>query len=206
MADLGNSEKNTISIEDKIDGYDMIVNPDGSINTAVFQGFPTRATYSTSIPTLYPPANATDCIVIKGSATKLIRVLYIQVYMTQTTAGGTHVWFLWKRSSDDTGGTRIPLTPIPHDSNQAAATASISEFLANPTGLGTSVGITHRAQIYHSDATSNVQTGVLFDLTKYGFDKGIVLRGTSEILALARAGIATPAGLTVYGQITHSEE
>lgn len=163
----------------------------------------TQAIYSTTIPTLIPAAAATDVLLITGSATKLVRVLTIELFMMQTTAGISS-WLLIRRSTDDTGAS-IALTPRNHDINDPAATAVIREYQANPT-LGTSVGIVSRSQILHASATSTIQPGYTFDFINSGFDKGIVLRGVSDILVLNFNGAAVPAGLQVFGTITHSEE
>jgi len=189
-------------------GTELAINTDGSINTAVFQGFPTRTVYTTTIPTLFPAANATDVFILTGSATKLVRLLYLELFITQTVSAGTYSWFLWRRSTLDTGGTPAVLTPKVHDTTDPAATVVVREYLANPT-LGTSVGITTRAQIYHSDGTvgnESSQPGYVFNFIQNGFDKGIVLRGVNEMIALNFNGAAVPAGLTVYGNMLHSEE
>lgn len=186
-----------------VDGSAVTQPISGSVTTTA--GYPTRAVYSTTIPTLIPVALATDVLVITGSATKTVRVLSIELFVTQTVAS-TLDWLLIRRSTDDSGGTPSSLTPRLHDTTDPAATAALREYLANPT-LGTSAGIIARAKITAIDtATTAGQNGYLFDFIKDGFDKGIVLRGTSEILAVNLNGQTIPTGITVVGTITHSEE
>lgn len=205
MGDVPLDETLEVIIRDSItSNNELTVNSDGSINTAVFQGFPTRAVYSTTIPTLIPAANPTDVLVITGSATKTVRVLSIELYVSQNVAGNNN-WLLFRRSTDDSGGTPVSLTPRLHDTTDGAATAAIREYLANPT-VGTSAGIVARAQIVSFDSTTTVQNGFTFDFIKAGYDKGIVLRGTSEILALNFNAAALPAGMQITGTILHSEE
>lgn len=175
------------------------------VSGIVSPGTATQAIYTTTIPTLIPAANATDVLVITGSASKVVRVMYLELFIEQTTAAGRYNWFIYRRSTDDTG-TGISLTPRNRDTNDPNATAVCREYQANPT-LGTSAGIFQRARIFHADATNPIDTSsYTFDFTRGGLDKGVVLRGTSEIMALNFGGAAVPAGLTLYGQITHSEE
>jgi len=95
-------------------------------------------TYSAAIGALVTAGAATDIFTITGSATKTIRITRIRIGGNSTTATW-HIFLGIKRSTANTGGTSTVLTRVPHDSLNAAATATIRAYTANPT-LGTTVG------------------------------------------------------------------
>lgn len=180
------------------------------VETELARGSVAGTVYNTTIPTLIPGTAPTDVLVITGSATRTVRVLQINLWTTQTDPNLSE-WFIIRRSTDDSGGTPASLTPRVHDTTDAAATAAIREYLANPT-LGTSAGILARAKIYAwgpgsllVPASVSVQPGYTFDFTMGGQAKGITLRGTSDILVVNFNGATLPPGLTVTGWITHAE-
>jgi hypothetical protein len=94
--------------------------------------------YSAAVQGLAPAATPTDVFTITGSGTKTIIPVKVTVSCTQTTAGAIDV-LLIKRSTADTLGTSTTPTAVKHDSNSAAATATLAAYTANPT-LGTAVG------------------------------------------------------------------
>jgi hypothetical protein len=154
-----------------------------------------RATYSCATAPFTPAASATDIFIITGSATKTIRVLKIEIYATQSTAGVANI-FLVKRSTANTGGTFVTGTKVPHDSNFAAATATVGNYTASPT-LGTLVGNIkiHRGMI---PATATALNNPIATWT-FGNASGgaIVLRGTNELLAVNLNGVTISGGVFV---------
>jgi len=166
-----------------------------------------KAIYSGS-PLATPPATPTDLCTIFGSGTKTVRVLRAEVWLSQTTAGQNTFYFI-KRSTANSGGTSTSPAIVPHDSNFAAATATVVGYSANPTTLGTSVGNVYRA-VFRTPAPADISPGntspLVFDFTNSGQDSGIVLRGVAQGLCLSLAGVALPAGLTVLCKFDWSEE
>jgi len=140
-----------------------------------------KATYSAVISNLTVAAAPTDVITIQGSATKIVRILHIDYGNTQNVATTNDV-LLILRSSADTGGTSATVSSVAHDQNNAAATVVVKKYTANPSALGTAIGILRANQIFGSTATTAAQT--------YGWDFGtrpdqaVVLRGTSEFLVV----------------------
>jgi hypothetical protein len=147
-----------------------------------------------------PAATATDLITISGSATKTIRVFSIEVFMTATALADAN-FFLIKRSAANTGGTSTAKTIVPLDSNFAAGTAVVTVYTANPTALGAAVGTISTASVLVGGTTSvtAAQLGYTFNLMSPNFPSGVVLRGTSQLLALNFNGAAVPTGGAIQG-------
>jgi len=110
---------------------------------------------------------------------------------------------LIKRSTASTGGTPTAPTIAPHDSNDAAPTAVVNSFAANPSALGTIVGIV-RASKLNLGATGAAGSIVWDFTTRNG--QGIVLRGVAQQLALNWNGASVPAGTLLDVDVEFSEE
>lgn len=150
-----------------------------------------RSTYAASIAGLVVPAAATDIFTITGSASKTIKIRKVHIDGTTTAGSGKSVNFsLIKRSSADSGGTSTTMTNVPFDSNNAAATATVRAYTANPT-LGTTVGavVTDRLDIPTVGASGR---GADNPIWQFGIEDGqnVVLRGTTQQLC-ANLGGAT---------------
>jgi hypothetical protein len=147
------------------------------------------ATYSAAF-NVAPAASATDVAVIGGSASKTINVTKVIIGGTQTTAGLVDV-LLIKRSTADTGGTSAGATAVPYDSTDAAATATVLAYTANPT-TGTTVGAVRRAFVPVDATTSIINPTTVFDFGASG--KPIKLRGTAQQLAVNLNGVTVTGG------------
>jgi hypothetical protein len=160
-----------------------------------------RSTYSAAILNLATATLATDIFTLTGSATKTIRVLRLGI----SGIGGSTNNFAYqviKRSTANTGGTSTTPTAVPHDSNDAAATATVRAYTANPT-LGTAIG-TIRAFRFATTASNTLDSSYEEDFGM-GPEKAIVLRGTSEVFALNLNGVTiTGSSLDLF--IEWSEE
>lgn len=162
-----------------------------------------KATYSTAVQFTIA-ANSTDVLTITGSATKTIRCVKLSVSGTNT--GNTNATvFLTRRSTANSGGTSTVATNVSADSTQAAATATVRSYTANPT-LGTLVGNFRVDSLFLPTLAStnqNVEVTFLFGDVN---NKSIVLRGTSESIAVNFAG-ALITGTTVLAiDVTWTEE
>jgi hypothetical protein len=145
------------------------------------------ATYSASAVAFVPAAAATDVFVIKGSASKTIKITRVEFAVTTTAgSGGLISAQLIKRSTANTGGTSVTNTATPHDSNNAAATAVVTHYTANPATVGTAVGTLRaiRAEAYN--------TGIAPTYTIWDFGnrpgQAIYLRGVNEFVTLNFGG------------------
>jgi hypothetical protein len=143
----------------------------------------TRSSYSAAILGLVVANTPTDVFTIQGSATKTVRITRIGISGTQNTSAIRDIVFI-KRSSADSGGTSTTATLVPHDSNNAAATAVVRSYTVNPSSLGTAVG-NIRTIKFDLEATNLVGSSDHMEI-KFGDNpsQAIVLRGSSEFLCL----------------------
>lgn len=163
-----------------------------------------KATYSSA--TTFTPAALlpTDIFTITGSSTKVIRVQKISINGTNT--GNTNAFIsLIRRSTANTGGTSTTLTNVPSDSTQAAGTATVRAYTVNPT-LGTTVGTFRTDAIFLPTlASTNAGGDISYEFGQPNC-KSVVLRGTSEVIAVNVGGV-TIGGTTVLAiDITWTEE
>jgi hypothetical protein len=102
----------------------------------VESGIIKQATYSAVSIGLVPAASATDIFCISGSTTKNISIKRISISGTAGTLV-TAPFTLLRRVSLDTGGTPASTTALPvagaNLSSDAAATAVLTAYTANPT-------------------------------------------------------------------------
>lgn len=163
-----------------------------------------RATYDASSTSFTPAATPTDVFTITGSGTKTVRVTRIRVSGIQTTTGN-NAFFLIKRSTANTVGTSASCTAIQRDTNNAAATATVLQYTANPT-LGNTTGTVRASRLLNPAAAAVVNSDTIiwdFDDLQSG---PVILRGTAQVLAVNFAGAALPAGLALLCSVTWTEE
>src|SRR6202140_653033 len=136
------------------------------------------------------PATATDVSTISGSATKAVYVTGVYITGTQTTLGEVEA-FVIKRSAANTGGTATNPSAIAMDSSDPAATAVVAAYSVNPAGLGAVIGSVARRLVPLGVAAGSVPgTAISFG----DKSKPVVLRGTSEFLALNLGGLTILGG------------
>jgi hypothetical protein len=149
-------------------------------------------------------ANPTDVFTIIGSGTKLIRIHRIAISGTNTANTNAFV-SIAKRSTADSGGTSTVVASVPVDSTQAAGTAVVRSYSANPT-LGTLVGLVRTDILFLPTLASSNSAIDLVQIFGVTNTKSLVLRGTSESVVVNLGG-ATLGGTTVLGlDITWTEE
>lgn len=168
----------------------------------------TRATYGATAINITPATTATDIFTITGSASKTIYIHKITVTGNRT-AHAQDLVVLLKRSTANAGGTSTTRTAVPYDSANAAATATVRAYTANPT-LGTLVGAIQANRVSFpvqtpTNAQGNGGAAVpwIWEYTKDA--QPITLRGTSEVLAINLNGV-TIAGGSLQFNIEWSEE
>jgi len=147
-------------------------------------------------------ASGTDIFTITGSNTRTVRIIRISITGTQTTGAMRDV-FLIKRSAANTGGTSITLTNVPYDSNSIAATAVVRRYTANPSGLGAAVGTVSGSKFFLSG--TGVVAGSIFVEFGPRYGQAIVLRGTSELLAVNMNAV-TSTGNSMTISVEWTEE
>lgn len=152
-----------------------------------------KQTFSVSTALFTPAATATDIFIIKGSATKTIRIISLE-FMGTATAATLVDLFLIKRSTANTTGTYVEGTAAKHDSQNSGNSNSAGHYTANPGALGTSAGTVKRVKALLT-TSATVMTGLNKNqILTPGLDQPITLRGVAESLALNFNGAALPAG------------
>lgn len=161
------------------------------------------ATYAVNIVGLSPASSPTDIITISGSGTKTVKVLDVRIF--GSSSGGASAEFdLVKRSAADTGGTSATATPTQYNSGDAAATAVVKSYTANPSALGTSQGILD-AELFFVPKVLGLLFDQKFDGSSTSSGEGIVLNGASEFLAINMGGV-TVSGASLSARIVWIEQ
>ena len=157
----------------------QIAPPGGATPPATYS-----AAFSPSSAGTAVAGSTTDFWCIAGSGTKTVFITLITLTGQSGAAALTGRINLVLRSSLDTGGTPTTITAVPHDSNNAAATATVTSFAANPGALGTAVAtIKGYVDVVQSSAAS-MPGGPFFGFQEtWGSIRGaqpLTLRGTTQ--------------------------
>lgn len=186
-------------------GVLLVTDTDGQgTSWPVSDNEPLKAAYNLFMPAITPAAIPTDIFTVQGSASKVIRVRSIIITGTAISAANVMV-FLNRRSTVNTGGTFAPQTMVKRDSSDQAQTAIINLYSANPTSLGTLIGVADGGRLNIAPAANGSIDRMALQYGWYN-DKAIVLRGASDILAFGLNGAALPAGAQFDVSICISEE
>jgi hypothetical protein len=159
-------------------------------------------TYSVTAHGVTPAASATDVVILSSSASRLVKVRRVIIGGAATSASATVFHFV-RRSTAATGGTATTPTPVRRDTSDQAATAVLQQFSANPSAVGTDIGLllTFRYNL-GALATPNPPAPLVFgDVT----DEPIVLR-PGEFMAISNAGAAIPGGMIFDYTVIWTEE
>ena len=141
----------------------------------------------------------TNIITVAGSATKKVTVAAVFLSATATTAASYFDVLVKRQSTADTGGTAATAaTIIKADTTNGTATAAAPAFYtAGPTAgtvTGTMGAFKLFAPITGTPAPVTI-VNVVPNMMHYG--QGIVLNGTTDILAITVNGV-TPANATSW--------
>lgn len=162
------------------------------------------STYATAISGFAYAANGTDIFTIQGSNSKVIRIKHLSIDGTQTSTNIRTINLI-KRSSQNTGGTSVLLTPTPYDSSNPTATATVRYYTANPTTLGTSPGIFHTEKLIIPSVGGTVEDALVFSTIEATTMQDITLRSSNELLAVNMAGVSS-AGNSMNIDVVWTEE
>jgi hypothetical protein len=166
----------------------------------------TKATYTYAVSATAPYATPTDWVVIRGSGTKTVKILRVELSGAATSA--TEVIFTFKKHTvANTGGTSTTPTPMQHDSSDGAATAVVLLYSAAPTIDATAtIWKTVRMTLALAPAATSANPD------RYVYDYGVepyeplTLRGVAQEFAINFAGVAVPTGGVYDLAIIVSEE
>lgn len=159
----------------------------------------TKKTYSAA-GTFTPAATPNDLLTIFGSASTTVRVLSIK-FGANNTAAGSQQYNVSKRSAVTTGGTPVAATPISLDSVEAAATATVNHYTADPTpgaALG-NIAIHRVASPVLIPATfAGIVETTLFEMLPVDATtntaRPVTLRGVTQGIAINFGDVALVAG------------
>lgn len=145
---------------------------------------------------------AGDIYCITGSASKTVKVRAIRISAIANAASAADVIVI-KRSSAESGGTPVVLTPVPHDSANPAATAAVTAYSTSPTP-GSAVGGVRGVKLaVGTTGNTNTIGDETFNFAQY-WAQPIVLRGTSESLCVNITALGTGASIDIGSE--HTEE
>lgn len=168
-----------------------------------------KRTYSAALTAKTNTAAGTGpFFTICGSGTQTIRVQKISFDYTVATAGVHADPRIQKTSTATSAGTPTALTAVPHDSNSAAATASLINFYTALATSGTVVGtidIQQRWAQVTATVTGGSQITRDFDWRALSEPEAVVLRGTSQCLQ-ASFGTTTTNAPTMTVSVMWTEE
>ena len=188
-----------------ISGLDSSGNPvaaraDGGVLSVSSNG--SRTTFRYTAIDITPVATATDVLVLKGSASKVIRLTKVTV-MGSATASAIYDAYLVKRTAANTGGTSTNPSATTADSSDPAQSGTVVLYSANPSALGTGTTM-EAAKIYLGTAAiTSPQVNFIWGNRNY---KAPMLRGTSESLAINFNGAAVPTGASMYLTLEWTED
>ena len=154
----------------------------------------TKATYTYAITATAPYATPTDWIVIRGSATKTVKIMRVEISGAATAA--TEVIFtLNKHTVANTVGTSTTPTPMQHDSSDPAATAVTLLYSVAPTINGSAtIWKNVRLDLAVAPAASTVAPDrYVYDYAAQPYEP-LTLRGVAQEFAINFAGAAVPSG------------
>jgi hypothetical protein len=161
-------------------------------------------TYKACVLDLVTAALATDIFTISGSATKIIKLRDLQITGLQSLASTVDILIV-KRSTADSGGTSTTITGIPVNSNNAAATAVVKAYTANPT-LGALVGNIIATKVFISDnSKSFTAPSDKSFLDVNSLWQPIILNNNNETIAINLNGV-TITGSSIDISIIWTEE
>lgn len=158
-----------------------------SDGAAQLDGF--KASYAAAIGGLVGVTGCTDLFTITNPGTKTIRITRCDVSGGVATAAQQIEVFGLVRSAVNTGGTSSTPTIVPYDSNDAAATAVVRAYTANPASLGTSVGNVRVAKmlLVLSTGATSFQDRLIWDFGDRP-TKALVLR-QNQVFAINLNGV-----------------
>lgn len=165
-----------------------------------------RATYSAVIADFVPAATATDMVILAGGGKgKIITLTNVRI-SGSATASTYQGFYLFKRTALDTGGTSTATPIVIHDSTDPASVGVVSQYSANPAGLG--AGILLRADHIGLPAPASAAASAqasIWDFADRGA-KAPKLMNATESFCLNFNGAAVPAGANLHITLEWAEE
>ena len=163
-------------------------------------------TYRTGIYDLTPAANATDVFTISGSATKTIKITKLQVTADSASTAGVIDFYCFLRSVANSGGTFTTPASVKYDSNNAAPTATVKAYTANPDTLGAGQFIFGDHYALANAGSSGIPIFPWVEIFGTSVTQPIVLRGVNQSFCFSLNGDTIPTDIELYVSIEWTEE
>jgi hypothetical protein len=169
-----------------------------------------KPTYSACSESFTLAAAPTDIAILVASTTKIVKIVRIAVTV-QASAAQTQVFpiLLIKRSAANTGANSS-MNIVPHDSNDAAGSATAAFYTANPTP-GTKTGSV--ATTWQTTISNPASSGANGALTRWEYlatDKGAkpitLKKNTAEQIAVNLGATALTGAPTAMVEFEWTEE
>ena len=167
-------------------------------NTMVREYLTQRRTYSCAFSVVVG-TTATDVVEIIGSASTSVQITRLVIGGIATAVEGKVVQIL-RRSTAATGGTATNPAIVPYQATDAAATAVVKAYTANPT-TGTLVGAVKNARILLGTVLAPLEARNMIFGER---GKPLILAGVAQTLCINLGGL-TPAGCTLDIEIEFTE-
>jgi hypothetical protein len=164
----------------------------------VIQGFEHQVRAYRSAVLFTPAASSTDILDLFGNATTIVDIRRITIHGVATSAT-QDIMYLVKRSTANTGGTRVAQTAVPLDAGWSASSSVAGSYTANPT-TGTLVGNIGIAYVPLTTNSSQSEGGHEWCFGRNGCPP-LRLIGATQGIAINRGGIAVPAGMSITVEI-----
>lgn len=163
-----------------------------------------KTTYAAATSGLVAASSCTDLIAVGGSATKVVRIQEVRISGTATAAKTIDVLGIL-RSTANSSGTSTTLTAGKYHSGDAAATATVKAYTANPT-VGTAAG-TIKSDRYTVGAADTALPPVLvWDFRGRAGGRGLRLNGTAEGFSVNLNTLSPGAGNSFNVAVVWTEE
>lgn len=152
------------------------------------------ATYTYAISATAPYATPTDWIVLRGSATKVVRLQRIE-FSGAATAATEVIFTLKKHTIANTSGTSTSPTPMQHDSADGVATATILLYSVAPTiDASATIWKTVRMTLAVAPAATTVAPDRYIYNASADLCEPLTLRGVAQEFAINFGSAAVPSG------------
>lgn len=167
-------------------------------------------TYSYTIQAASPSANATDLVLIQGSATKTVRVKYISVRGFASSAGSLPIYLVRRGGIGDVGGVSqtVPWQKM-DQSLDLSASANVGYYTTAPTALGSVIGSNTSAllgaQRMQLATAGTVNVPAQWNPGGYNI-KAFALHGLNDFIAVNLSNAQAPAGAVLEVEIVTEEE
>lgn len=209
MPQAGQSSVNAFVV-DPATGFSAQLAPGSSASTGALNvsSDGAKATYEYGAARFAQVATPTAFIVIKGSATKTVRIKKVRIAGVATAQGNMQIQFQrWSTAGTIGSAALTALTAVQHDINDTAATATVSTVgTANWTTAGTGSTIPFLCDtLFMGVVATGVVTPNAFEFSSRN-DKAIILRGTGDWIIISGNGSAIPSGGVIDISIETEED